>query len=134
MTVGMIGDNSLGDGLEYGRLPGLGWGYDHGSLPLAQGAEQVDYPIRLIGTTPDRAATFQLEGLIRMLGTHLRKDGPPWEFLRSDPIHQVEMSQGGALPVLGFLPNVPLEFVSRSQIEFLNDPSSDVNVVFARGV
>jgi hypothetical protein len=69
-----------------------------------------------------------------MLGAELGEEGAMWELFGRDPVHFLQMSEGGALPVPGGFPNIPPEFVTRAKVKLLDDPGSDVDVVFPGGV
>jgi hypothetical protein len=69
-----------------------------------------------------------------VLGSQLGEKRPPGKLLRGNPIHLVQVSERGALPILGPLAHVSLQFVTGPEIEFLNDPSTNVNVIIARGI
>jgi hypothetical protein len=126
--------DSLGHRLEDGGLPGLGGGNDHGSLALAERAEEIDDPVGGIGLATDRPSALQDQGLIGVLSSQLREHGPSRKILRRNPIHPHQAPEGSALPVLRPGAHLPIQLVPSSEVELLDDAGSDVDIVLSGGI
>ena len=134
MAIRMIRYDALGHGLQDRSLPRLGRRHDHGPLSLPEGAEKVDDAVGRIWAPPDGPTTFQDQGFIGVLGAELGKEGATRKFLGRDPIDPVQMPERSALPILGAFPDISLEFIPGSEVELLDNPGADIDVIFPGGV
>ena len=134
MDVRVIADNSLCPCLETRGLTSLGRGNDHGPLTFSERTEEIDDPVRLIGAASKRPAAFQGERFVGVLCPHLGEERTVREFLGGNSIDRVQMPERRALPIIGSFPDLPKQFVSGAKVELLNNPGTNVNVVFPGGI
>ena len=134
MAVGVIGDDSLGHGLQDSGLPGFRRSHDHCPLPFPEWAEEIDDAIGGVRAALDGPAALQLQGFIGVLSTQLGKEGAPRQFFGGNPIDLVQVAEWGALPILGTLSDISLEFVPGAEFELLNNPGADIDVVLPGSV
>jgi len=69
-----------------------------------------------------------------MLGAELGEEGSPGELLRPEPIDHGKVLQRRAFSVLRAIPYGARELIPRAEVEFLDDPGADIDVVISRGV
>lgn len=88
----------------------------------------------MIGLSPVGSSALQSKRVVGMLGAELGKERTPRKLFRAQSVDHGEMLEGRALSVLGAVSHRSRELIPRPEVEFLDYPSPDVDVVVAWSV
>ncbi len=126
--------DALGHGLQHHGLTGARRRDDHRPLPLAERAEQVDHPVRVVRLPAASEATLEEQLFVGVERAEAVELGAARDLLGRLPVDAVDPRERGVLPALRRQSDLADDLVAGAEVIALHQLGRDVHIPVAREV